>query len=1126
MVLSKRPMLGGSTTLNKFLIDHVSVVPHYQRSIRIDTDIGREEVLRSYVLTSSSLTTLAELSQIILSGNQAAFTWTGPYGTGKSALAVFLSGLIDGDSKVRKIARKMLPNDPLSDRIDAAFLRSRASWKVIPVTADRSSPFELINNGLKRAGFKKPGPVPKTADGLIQRVEEASKFFKGARPLIILDEMGKCLESAFLEDGDIYDFQLLAEGFARSSVRPVLIGILHQGFEYYASKMSIEIRQEWSKVQGRFVDLTLKTTTDEVVNLTSRAIQRDYESDRAKQSSSAIYKVLKLNRPNIDPKFEDHLERCWPLHAESVLLISALSRKAFTQAQRSLFGFLSSSDSIGFKDFLKHKQFDSEISYRPKDVFDYVFLNFDAALSSSMSDSKRWAIIKDGLARVEAKYSKDHIDVYKTIAVMELLKEPQSLTPTREVLSILFDDVEDIERITKDLASLSVIVFRRYQNCWSLYAGSDFDFEAVLSEEKQRLALSDRDLERTFDTNPVVAKLHYSKTGALRWLTRRVVDVESFNVKKFEPKLDGAIAAFVMVIGPTESALKEYVDEQFQEDIEVDSSSRIVLGVPRDDRQRRRAVEVYKALLDLTALEEILRNHAALDGDEVARNLVREQAESARLHLFSLLDSLTGMVDWQVQWNPSLSLNKELNLFGMASKVADDLYSKSPPLINELLNRDSVSNSAAKARKELMNSMLSNSKLERLGIENWPAEAGLYESLLLRTKHHVKKGEVWVFECSTDRHDSFGQLWEATDSFLKHSVPRTAESLYAFWQLPPFGIKEGIAPLLLWTYMLARAEKVVFYIDDIFQPELAPISIDELLRIPGEFSVRYLTVSDEEKKLLEVLADEFARSRGKLIPTDILSVARAVVREFLILPTWTKRTGRVSQGAREIRTEVLRASDPNRLLFVILPKAIDTNEPRVIVNALLEALSELRESLPLMAQSLWIDLLLALGISEDSPSSFEDLQRRADEILSFASDPGLRTLLLRLSSMTPFDESSIEQKYSLICTAAGKTGRDFFDHDIDVAKKTLREWAFEFRKVELLSRLTTQSKRRVAITLGLGMPGQESSLVTFDVDRTKIERNPIDQQELFKIFERLTKEDQAVALIRLSKTLLTETHHG
>ena len=87
--------------------------------------------------------------------------------------------------------------------------------------------------------------------------------------IIVVDEMGKFLEHAASERSDIYLFQQLAELASRSEGRLILIGVLHQAFEEYAHRLGREQRDEWAKVQGRFIDLLVNTASEEQLELLS-----------------------------------------------------------------------------------------------------------------------------------------------------------------------------------------------------------------------------------------------------------------------------------------------------------------------------------------------------------------------------------------------------------------------------------------------------------------------------------------------------------------------------------------------------------------------------------------------------------------------------------------------------------------------------------------------------------------------------------------------------------------------------------------------------------------------------------------------------------------------------------------
>ena len=94
--------------------------------------------------------------------------------------------------------------------------------------------------------------------------------------MVIIDEMGKFLEASALGSGDdVYFFQELAEAAARSDGRLVVVGVLHQSFAQYSGRLGIDTRDDWAKVQGRYVDLPFVAASDEVVELIGRAIEAE-----------------------------------------------------------------------------------------------------------------------------------------------------------------------------------------------------------------------------------------------------------------------------------------------------------------------------------------------------------------------------------------------------------------------------------------------------------------------------------------------------------------------------------------------------------------------------------------------------------------------------------------------------------------------------------------------------------------------------------------------------------------------------------------------------------------------------------------------------------------------------------
>ena len=90
------------------LADRAHVTRRYQRAIRIDTDLGDPAALEGFICPRSSAEVLETMARHVAESGQGAFTWTGPYGSGKSSLVVALSAALNGNKALRRRAASIL----------------------------------------------------------------------------------------------------------------------------------------------------------------------------------------------------------------------------------------------------------------------------------------------------------------------------------------------------------------------------------------------------------------------------------------------------------------------------------------------------------------------------------------------------------------------------------------------------------------------------------------------------------------------------------------------------------------------------------------------------------------------------------------------------------------------------------------------------------------------------------------------------------------------------------------------------------------------------------------------------------------------------------------------------------
>ena len=130
----------------KSLSDVIKINTRFCRSININQDFGDAEILSGFICPQSSEIALLSIADNVSATGQSAFTWTGPYGAGKSSLAVFLSSLIGKDEKLRKIAQKIIKEN-VRKKIYSK-LSVSSGWDILPIVGDVRDPKLLLQDAI------------------------------------------------------------------------------------------------------------------------------------------------------------------------------------------------------------------------------------------------------------------------------------------------------------------------------------------------------------------------------------------------------------------------------------------------------------------------------------------------------------------------------------------------------------------------------------------------------------------------------------------------------------------------------------------------------------------------------------------------------------------------------------------------------------------------------------------------------------------------------------------------------------------------------------------------------------------------------------------------------------------
>ena len=154
--------------------------------------------------------------------------------------------------------------------------------------------------------------------------------------------------------------------------------------------------------------------------------------------------------------------------------------------------------------------------------------------------------------------------------------------------------------------------------------------------------------------------------------------------------------------------------------------------------------------------------------------------------------------------------------------------------------------------------MVQNEGVERLGIEGFPAEGGLFASILEASDVYRKTEQGWRFVAPTASDDrcNFGPAWQVAVEFLACNQHRTVHlaEIYDIWREPPFGIKEGLLPVLAAAFILSKRRELAFYRQSIFQAHITDLDFEYLARDPNSVQLRWMDLSEEAGALLSEMA--------------------------------------------------------------------------------------------------------------------------------------------------------------------------------------------------------------------------------------------------------------------------------
>lgn len=1043
-------------------LESISTARRYARSINLERDLYDAGALEGYVVTPRGRETLGLFKERYDAEIAVrAFTITAVYGAGKSAFMHFLLSLLALRKSPMHTAATSILKAQKADATTLRFFEELSALKKPILRAVAVSRSESIGMTLARAiqaaTEKEFGEVEKFANicalefirqtqsgkgGKIARLIEAITMLASERPVIIaIDELGKNLEQVAVGENDVYLLQMLAE-LPRQKHPVFFFGLLHSAFTDYGGRLGQREKAEWQKIQGRFEDIPFLDSTENTLSLIAAAME---QKPAARKVAAQVGKLWQQELPSAQGVWPE----LFPLHPLAARALPQLCAR-FGQNERSLFNYLTSHEPHAFHTFLGHVELSDKQPRLLKlcDLYDY-FIE-----SAGLASGERQSRLVELRDRIHANANLDSnlTDILKTIAVLNALSSgalkashktvmqamsdlpgrPDGAGSARDRMSLGATTGEREKEIGKSLAELvarRIITYRKQADEYRLWAGSESDVEALIKLEQTKVPQNLAEaLNSEFRLRTVVASRHSFERGTLRYFPSLFVD--NGRIGSEIPKGYGYVLYDI-----SESRVAAKQNRQDSPTAELfntpdDTESALPPGLPVIRVTSRKANSLRTLAREVIALQSLMLGKSALSLDTVAKREVTERYYLMAERLREMIQREFTIIgrDTQIECIPKVD-EAAGTLSQIASMLCDKVYKSKFILRNELINRQNISSQIAKARGDIVARMLKHREKAGEYFQGNGPEVSIYRLL---TDKKYEKGLAPAREVIAEFAD-------------KAKEARPLSELFRILSEPPYGIRNGIIPLLLVEYLLEHEESVSLYQEGSFIPEITSEVLEILIRRPERFALKKFLVSGLEAQYFEELVKAYGGSGAKR--HSLLAVIKPLIKFGRALPRYTQQTRYVSDKAQRLRAALVNAREPDALIFKEIPGALgvelkgnedDNHKVRALTKSLTQALHELQNAYLKLLEESRSALNEALRIPKNTDAR-QYLSAMAGLLAGQVLDPVLRRFMNAVSDKDKNADAWLEGLLMVIADKPAESWRDEDKHTFEANLATLAQ---------------------------------------------------------------------------------------
>lgn len=653
---------------------------------------------------------------------------------------------------------------------------------------------------------------------IYREVSEKIKKYGYEGIIVIFDEFGKYFEKYASKvnsnfSSNIQDFAEMCNKSSELNINLLLI--THQEISQYANNLSVEFKNEWLKVEGRFNHFFNIDTSGKIYEMIASIITNENMEVTKIVSDGLRTKINKYEKLFSNYIKKDNIlniiKRCFPIEPHCLLALPFLSNK-LAQNERTIFTFLCNDEENSFQNFIKDNKFNEknclDNTYGCSNLYDYFeeLIKKDNKLGGNHIIWKKVQIALQKIANLENTEILKKI--IKTLAIIMIVNEYKLLPPTAQSIEDALNITEDIDDYLKILAENKIFIKSVKNGYYRFIEGSNIDISKEIDKYYDKDYEYYNILNEKFMPSLCLPKQH----NELNFINRYLVCYYAWNSKLSEyfdysnimydlesKKCNGIV---FYCISENEHEQKEIIKtiKKFEKlSSENELIKNIVFIVSENN------VELKKLLINYYSLDLMIKDKELTDKDELVTseisdliedysNLIEENLRKA------FFDVKTEKRFFHCNFKEHLNYYQSYQLNQNVSRICDELYSKTPKVNYELVNKNHLSTQMLTSFKNIFKVFYYQGKKEiTLPFSPKSSEISILKCVfkangLLNLKLEQKEltGEINSLDNPNIPFEIKDCLNEMTEFFKSCEHPKAFSKLYYKLKMSPYGLKDGL----------------------------------------------------------------------------------------------------------------------------------------------------------------------------------------------------------------------------------------------------------------------------------------------------------------------------------------------